>query len=241
MSLPLFNSRSRLLIARIVPLLFLFLVALPATSVAQYSIWSVRVGPSLGFQKWNGVGSTQPLLGYHGAVAVESYEPGNPFAFFAELGYHLRGSSKRIQGGQTNGGLNYDPYTIRNSFHNIGLAFGGRKHFGEFNQFYYMLALRGEITAAFELQNYYQGLNQDVRRFNYGLDVGGGINIPLGYHMGFLQIQLQPDLSRQIYSLPISGYDYFGNPYVFPEQRVINYSFELSVGIRFNGNVEIEE
>ncbi|MBK8748515.1 MAG: hypothetical protein IPM04_11790 [Saprospiraceae bacterium] len=70
--------------------------------------------------------------------------------------------------------------------------------------------------------------------------MGGGINIPLGFHMGFIDLQLQPDLSRQIFSLRFAGQDYQGNNIIYPEQKVVNYSLELSVGIRINGNLDAE-
>jgi len=207
---------------------------------AQYSIWSFKAGPSLGFQRWNSVGSTQPLLGLHGSVAVESYEPGKPFAFFAELAYHQRGSSQRVNGGQTQNGVNYDGFTIKNRFHNLSFALGGRKSFGPDFRYFYSLDLRAEYTLDYELSNYFQGFDDFVRKFNYGLDVGGGINIPLGFHMGFIDLQLQPDLSRQIFSLRFAGQDYQGNNIIYPEQKVVNYSLELSVGIRINGNLDAE-
>jgi len=207
----------------------------------QYSIWSLRAGPSLGFQRWNGLGSTQPLLGFHGIVGIESFEPGKSSSFYGELGYHQRGSSKRVNGGQTVNGVNYDGFTIRNRFHNIALALGGRKSFGPDNRFFYNVALRGEYTVKYDLSGYYEGFGDFVRRFNYGLDVGAGINFPMGFHMGFVSIQLQPDLSRQIFSLRFSGQDYQGNTITFPEQKVVNYTLELSIGMRIYGNLIPEE
>ena len=82
----------RVKIIRLHHLIFSVLLIASIGSVdAQYSIWSFRAGPSLGFQRWNGLGSNQPLLGYHGIVGVESYEPGKTSSFYAELGYHQRG------------------------------------------------------------------------------------------------------------------------------------------------------
>ena len=208
---------------------------------AQYSIWSFKAGPTLGFQRWNGLGSTQPLLGMHGAVAVESYEPDKPFAFFAELAYHQRGSSQRINAGTTSNGINYEGFNIKNKFHNVSFALGGRKSFGQDLRYFYSLDLRAEYTLKYELSNYFEGFGDYVRRFNYGLDVGGGINIPIGFHMGFIQLQLQPDLSKQIFSLRFAGQDYQGNDIIYPEQKVVNYSLELSIGIRFNGNMDVDE
>ena len=74
----------------LIPVILFFLCTASMQQLnAQYSIWSFKAGPSLGFQRWNSVGSTQPLLGLHGSVAVESYEPGKPFAFFANSCYNL--------------------------------------------------------------------------------------------------------------------------------------------------------
>lgn len=222
-------------------LLIVFLIFGVNDLHAQYSIWSFKAGPSLGFQRWNGIGSTQPLLGMHGAIAVESYDPGKPFAFFAELAYHQRGSSQRINAGTTQDGINYDGFNIKNKFHNISFALGGRKSFGQDLRYFYSLDIRAEYTLKYELSNYFEGFGDFVRRFNYGLDVGGGVNIPMGFHMGFVQLQLQPDLSRQIFSLRFAGQDYQGNDIIYPEQKVVNYSLELSVGIRINGNMDPDE
>ncbi len=231
-----------LCVRSLMPLLLIMVMLIGVHKLrAQYSIWSYKAGPSLGFQRWNGIGSTQPLLGIHGAIAVESYEPGKPFAFFAELAYHQRGSSQRVNAGTTANGINYDGFNIRNKFHNISFALGGRKSFGPTLRYFYSLDLRAEYTLDYELSNYFEGFGEYVRRFNYGLDIGGGVNIPLGFHMGFVQLQLQPDLSKQIYSLRFAGQDFQGNDIVYPEQKVINYSLELSVGIRINGNMDPEE
>lgn len=208
---------------------------------AQYSIWSFRAGPSLAFQRWNGLGSTQPLIGYHGVIGLESYDPGKTSTFYGELGYHQRGSSKYVPAYQSNAGINYSSYTIRNVFHNVALALGGRKSFGQDNKFFYNLALRGEYTIKAQLSDVYVGFSEFVKNFNYGLDVGAGYNFPIGYHMGFIQVQLQPDLSKQIWSTQYSGFDYQGNPVTYPEQKVINYTFELSLGFRLYGNLIPED
>lgn len=232
----------RVKIIRLHHLIFSVLLMASIGSVdAQYSIWSFRAGPSLGFQRWNGLGSNQPLLGYHGIVGVESYEPGKTSSFYAELGYHQRGSSRHVPAFQSSNGINYDAYTIRNVFHNVGIALGGRKTFGSKNQFFYNLALRGEYTVKSQLSLSYIGFTDFVKKFNYGLDVGAGYNFPVGFHMGFVTIQLQPDLSKQIWSERFRGQDYQGNTFIFPEQKVINYTFELSLGIRIWGNLIPEE
>lgn len=220
---------------------FILVMATAISVNAQYSIWSFRAGPSLAFQRWNGLGSTQPLIGYHGIIGMESYEPGKASSFYGELGYHQRGSSKYVPAYQSNAGINYNSYTIRNVFHNVGLALGGRKSFGPNNKFFYNLALRGEYTIKAQLSDVYVGFSEFVRKFNYGVDIGAGYNFPIGYHMGFVQIQLQPDLSKQIWSTRYSGYDYQGNPVTYPEQKVINYTFELSLGFRLFGNLIPED
>lgn len=210
------------------------------TADAQ-SVWSLRAGPTLAMQRWNGVNNHSPLLAYHGAIGVESLNPGTPFALFAELGYHQRGMRVKVLPYQDVNGIDYPGFSIRNRFHNLGLALGGRKHFGSTDQFFYLLALRLEYTLNYELSYEYRGYSDFVRKLNYGLDFGGGIQFPLGIHMGFFQILFQPDVSRQIQSLRYTGFDYQGNPVTFPEQRVFNYSFELSAGIRINGNAVYED
>lgn len=223
-----------------IPILFVILFCTTTDFFAQ-SVWSLRAGPTLAMQRWNGINNNSPLIAYHAAIGVESLNPGVPFALFAELGYHQRGMHARIQSYQDQNGINYPGFSINNRFHNLGLALGGRKNFGSTDQFYYLLALRGEYTLGFDLSYEYTGYSDFVRRFNYGLDFGGGMQFPIGIHMGFVQILFQPDVSRQIQSLRYTGYDYLGNPVIFPEQRVFNYSFELSAGIRIFGNAELED
>ena len=217
------------------------LVVVPVSSYTQGSIYTFRAGPTLAMQRWNGVGNNSPLIAYHAVVGVESYEPDKPIAFIAELGYHLRGMSQRTQPYRDDNGIDYPAQSIQNKFHNLGLSLGARKNFGDNDRFFYLLALRGEYTLAFKLSQNFVGFDRYVRRFNYGLDVGGGVQFPLGVHMGFVQVMFQPDASKQIYSQPFYGYDYQGNPRTYPEQKVFNYSFELSVGLRILGNAEYEE
>lgn len=203
------------------------------------NIYYIKTGPSFGFQQWRGTSNRTPLLGYHGVLGIESISLDKPVAFYAELGYHTRGSSERVR--YVTGLGTREVAVIKNKFHNVALALGGKSKVGDSKRLFYSLAVRGEYTIDFEMFNYYRIYDQFVRRFNYGLDIGGGFVFPLGIaHEGLLQVTFSPDVSRQVYAPPLQYIEpETGYNRVFPEQKTFNYTFEFTLGFRLNSNPDL--
>jgi hypothetical protein len=119
--------------------------------------------------------------------------------------------------------------------------------FKENLKYYYMFAMRGEYTAKtnlpyLDIQNpQQQGLINNtmfsnyVRRFNWGMDIGGGIERPITELItGFVEFTLSPDFSFQyrFANLGVTQNPTGTTNSVFTS-GFKNLSMELSVGVRF--------
>ena len=209
--------------------------------------WGFKVGPSMGLR-----GGTSPLFRYHGVAFIEGGGDENN-SLFAALGYHARGIAPRFTP------LTLQP-TIRtvslpSVFHNIALSVGMKKRFDYRNdmKYYYLFGLRGEYTAKtnlpyLDIQNPKQQtlvnntmFSNYVRRFNWGMDIGGGLERPFSeLVVGFLEFAVSPDFSFQyrfanLGTTPTSGIanSVFTNGFK-------NLSLELSLGLRFWNKVIYE-
>lgn len=219
------------------------------------SAFGVKGGLSVGFQNWNDF-QQDPLFAYHGAIYTETYGEEEPFAIYAQIGYHVRGSAIRNRNfvSLTTG----QPFRLNTrafQFNNISLQLGGKRKypFGTgFNQVYYLLGLRGEYTISTNLEEY-QDFNErnpaysiypfpeGVQRFNYGVSVGGGYEFMFQELVGgFVELSVHPDFSRQYEQPPVSNVldPYTGQSRTIPERIIRNVSFEVSVGIRLIRKVE---
>jgi hypothetical protein len=168
-------------------------------------------------------------------------------AFFGEIGYHQRGSAERYPAQQytlPGGGLYNSPaITYAYRFHNIGLALGAKKNYEtpSGKNYYYKFGFRGEYTAGVQFPygssgNPYLPQKGNVRRITYGAIVGGGKEFTYSEAMTpFIEFRVCPDFARQYYAGPIRNVrnPYSGDLYTIPEQKVINISLELSIGIKF--------
>lgn len=217
--------------------------------------FGVKGGLSVGFQNWNDF-QRDPLFKYHGAVYIESYEEEEPFALFAQLGYHVRGSAIRNQNfvdRLTN--QVFRPATREFQFRNAALILGGKRKYdfgAGFNQVYYSLGLRGEYTISTNLEEYREfnernaiyaiyPFPEGVQRFNYGVSVGGGIEFMFQELVGgFVELSVHPDFSRQYEQPPIPNVTdpFTGQNRTIQERIIRNVSFELSVGIRLIRKIE---
>jgi hypothetical protein len=230
--------------------LFLLLFGLALAGIdlnAQGFAWGLKAGPSLGFQLWEPPATRGGLLGYHGAVYIESLDLEERYALYAQLGYHLRGSTVRFQFIDFNTGERFqerEPY----SFGNLALQVGAKQKFGAGRggtNFFYLLGLRGEYNLTNNLPKssdeiFYHGgtlFDEFVRDFVFGASVGGGVEFPFSdYVGGMIEISVHPDFSKQ--------FDQQGdlnliNPF-FPQNRVLipargirNLTLELTLAIRF--------
>lgn len=231
-----------------IKILYLFLlILLQNTSKAQSSggfYWGVKSGLTLGTQKWNG-SDRSPLLRYHGVLFVESAK-NEKSSFYAQTGFHVRGSAVRYGAYQDQSGVFRQGFTDGYQFRNVSISTGIKQKFAykDAIKYFYGLGLRGEYTINTNLP---KGNNvyslyfpiddpNTVRRFNGGLDFIGGFEMKFSDLIGgILQFTLSPDVTKQYFSVPIPNVrdPYSGQSVTIPAQDIRNLSLEISLGLRF--------
>ncbi|MEM6317648.1 MAG: hypothetical protein AAF960_08255 [Bacteroidota bacterium] len=219
---------------------------------AQSFAWGVRGGLLVGLQKWEGF-QRDPLLKYSGNVFIESVPEGNAFALFAQAGLHLKGSAIRNQRFFFPNGDEYRPPTTEFIFRNVSVVLGAKQKFdfGLNGKKYYSFGLRGDYTVSTNLDDYKTPSNPApftfpdnffVRKFNYGVSVGGGLEFPLSELIGaVVDLSLNPDVSFQYQQPALGNVVSPSNPgqtISIPERKIVNVTLELSVGFRFLRIVE---
>lgn len=227
-----------------IPFIFCWIVLLFSADFlkGQSTAYILKGGPTGASQSWDGTQrSNNLLLRYHAALAVETHDnEEDKFAAFAQLGYHMKGSALRFRGGIGIDGTVFGPQTSALEFHNISLIAGAkRKHdINYVDKWYYQLGLRLDYTAAYNLE-FYQGFADGVRRWNFGITVGGGYQWNFSEHISLiLEANVHPDFSRQIFMPPSRFINPFtGELEIWPETNVTNLAFEISIGIRFLNKV----
>ncbi|MTB52292.1 hypothetical protein [Lewinella sp. W8] len=242
-------------------LLFVLPLSLSAQNLQQEGEYGIdwggylfgfKGGASLGNQDWTGL-ETELLLGYHGALFVESVPAQGKFSFYGQLGYHIRGSRISRRRGFTFGGAGVTLPADDFRFQNISLGIGAKQVFGysRIADFYYLLGVRLDYNVDTNLDEYDQlegsfGLNfranypfesySFINRFTYGVSAGAGANIPINDAMGgFVEISAHPDLNFQYNQPPIQNViDPFGaGNRTIGERAIRNFTIEISVGLRF--------
>lgn len=224
-----------------------FIVVIMAFSFwgyAQGGAWyGVKGGYGLNNQKWNDF-DREFLIAPFFDIFSESYSDDSPSSLYAQLGYHVRGSSTRFSN-PFSGGL----FTQGFRFNNLVLELGAKRILSESASFkpYYILGIRGEYTLSTNLDDYlifespYYPFNDFVRKFNYGVTVGGGFEHQFSeFVSGFIEFAVNPDLSAQYRQDPIPNViDPFTNQLINLGERVIrNLSFEIKAGVKFLRKVE---
>jgi hypothetical protein len=207
------------------------------------TLYGLKGGLTVGTQRWNNF-DRQALFSYHGAFSLESAgewrENKSRTLFGMQLGYHRRGSAVRVQYADPSNPQNVIRDVLPYPFHNLSLVVSGKgQHLlsptmlGQYN-----LGLRLDYTVAYS--NPFMDFDRFVNKFNYGLWLGGGLQWALGKAPLnlLLEVNISPDISRQIYvppGIPIQYVDWSGNVQRFPsqEQKVMNMCFEVSVGLIF--------
>lgn len=221
------------------------------------SFFGFRGGASLSSQNWSGF-EMRPLLTYHGDFFLETLPEEGQFSLWASLGYHNRGSRQQTRRAfDLNGNLFRVPSQTF-EFRNLSLAVGGKQVFKYTRSadIYYTIGLRLDYTIDTNLDKYNDLENSTglvfrayypfedydfIRRINYGVVAGGGIDIPLSDKVGAtIQLTAHPDFSLQ-YDQPaienvISPFT-AGNTRI-PQRRIRNFTLELSAGFRFLRKVE---
>ncbi|MCO6477523.1 MAG: hypothetical protein J5I94_12910 [Phaeodactylibacter sp.] len=239
----------------------LFLLVLAAAGVQAQSYggfaFGVKGGPTIGLQQWEGF-EQDPLFKYHGIVFIESITEANEFGVFAQLGYHQKGSAIRNRNFFNN--LNnqfFRPPAREFIFENLSLTGGAKQKFslgtGD-SKAYYALGIRLDYTIGTNLDQYTRFIEanpafaiypiddtQFIREINYGLTLGGGIEIPFSEMVGtMIEFTVNPDFSYQYEQpeIPNVRDPYTGNTVSIPQRRIRNLTFELTVGFRFLRKVE---
>ncbi len=227
-----------------------FLLLLTNWCQAQGSAFGIKGGPSLGIQTGSG-SLSGALTSYHAIAFIESLPEDDRFAIFLQGGYHNRGSSQQRRFFP---GTNFNS-TPSNSyiFKNLSLSLGAKQKFdwkGD-NNVYYMLGVRGDYTIGNNFDQFELFSSQTnifffpqeffIRKFNYGMIVGGGVELNWGELWGgVVELTINPDLSAQYQQAPIPNvYNPFtGNNESLPQRRFANVTVELTFGIRLLRKVE---
>jgi hypothetical protein len=223
--------------------LFVSFLFANTTIHAQSTAYILKGGATGGSQTWeNAPRNNNLLLRYHGAIAVETHDNlEDKFAAFLQLGYHVKGSALRFRGGVDLNGNVFGPQTNALEFRNISMILGGKRKYdiGEYDKWYYSLGIRGDYTASYTL-DFFPGFSDGVRRWNFGISLGGGYQWNISEHIGLIfEANVHPDFSRQIFLPPARYINFFtGELETWPEISIRNVAFEISIGIRFLNKVE---
>jgi hypothetical protein len=212
-------------------------------AVAQSYAFGVKGGMVMGLQRFNGLNNRDILLGYQGDIFIESADDNEQFSLFAAAGYHQRGSAQIFRNGFNPFSGNIIPATsIRSVYHNAVLTAGGKQKFEwGASRYYYSIGLRGEYTIDWNLGflDFLPNQEQYVQRIIAGVTVGGGLEVPFSeFVAGIVELNVHPDLTRQLFLPQQRGIDRNGNPFLINEQNIYNVSVELTIGLRFLHKIE---
>lgn len=218
---------------------------------SQSYAFGIKGGLTAGMQQWEGQ-DRGLMFKYHGAAFIESANEDVTYSVFAEAGFHQRGSARRNLRFRTVSGNLFDAPTQEYIFNNVSLTLGAKdkKPISPEAFFYYGLGVRVEYTISTNLdvfreqfeeiygQNIITGypIPEYVRSWNYGITVQGGLEWHwTEFVAGIAELRVSPDFSTQYLQPPIrNAFDpVTGNTRSFNEQKAVNISIELSIGIRF--------
>ena len=219
---------------------------------AQGTAYSFKGGLTLGVQKWNGF-DQDPLFKYHGAISAESLDETSLFSVFAQAGYHVKGSALRSGSFLDQNGNFYRLPAQEFLFKNISLILGGKRKYDltDAMRGYYLFGLRGDYTLGTNLDEYeaaneyngglYYPIDGFVKKWNYGVTLGGGFEFSLGDLVGaLLEFTVNPDFSYQYKqpAIPNVRDPYSGQNRTIPERTIRNVTFEITAGFRLLRVVE---
>ncbi|MEL7117861.1 MAG: hypothetical protein AAFO07_00415 [Bacteroidota bacterium] len=252
----------KLLASRSGLIMVLFFAGLSYLDAQSYA-FGVKGGLTVGLQRWgNTFNSREPLFRYHGDLFIETADSDEPFALFASGGYRIKGSAIRFRrqvATLPDGSVReFGAQTIPFEFHNLSVVLGAKQKFPmgySDSKLYYSFGVRVDYTIDTKLRPdfieeddpfaIFYPIEGFVNEFNYGITVGGGIEVPFTELIGMiLELNVSPDFSRQ-YNQPqinnvINTSPFATNPTVtIPERMITNLVFELSLGFRFMNKVII--
>ncbi len=198
--------------------------------------FGAKGGLSLATQNWNNAERRFKLTN-HFNVFIETLDPDDRGALFAQIGLHTRGSAIRFS--FLNGGFGQDGYT----FKNISLMLGAKKKINPLanSHPYYFFGIRAEYNVSNNLEElflrYCTGAIQKtvtlpipdfVNRFNYGASIGGGFEFEATeFFIPAIEITFSPDFGFQ-YDAP----ELNTIPAV-PQTRIRNMTLEVSLVLKF--------
>lgn len=214
-------------------------------TIAQENGFGIKGGPSLGYQKW-GTNQRDPLLRWHLAAFMDSEGSDGKSVVYGQFGYHVKGGAFIVPYFYDINRNAYPGGTYGMEFRNLSLDLGLKKYLsiGTWKP-YYAIGLRGEYTVSTKFELYQNLDNNDyIHRWNYGfsLKIGTEYTFSKMVHGG-LELNVAPDLSKQIYVDPsIPRY----NPYTRLYERgseisAINTTIELSFYLRFIQIIQYDE
>lgn len=226
---------------------------------AQSTAYVFSGGGTIGTQRWDNSFDRQPLLAWNGTLSIESVNNDDDSgSLFAQIGYHVKGSSVRVQYLNFNGNGAFRA-SERFKFNNISLVLGAKQKFqlADGAKYYYFGGIRGDYTVSTNLEELLEGnrgnpwaatfypLPQAVNKIMGGVSVGGGLEFPLSELVGAeLKLSINPDFTLQYNQPPIpniiiSDPLFQGQSTTIPERRIRNTTVEISLGLRLLRKVVI--
>jgi hypothetical protein len=228
---------------------------MPDMACGQSQVFVINSGLSIGSQRWNDNFDRNLLFQYHGAVAIETLNnEDDRSAVFAQLGYHVKGSSTRFQFFTLDGGRFQT--VDRFKFNNISLLLGAKmkKPLGAGDsKYFYFGGVRGDYTYSTNIDElggdplvnpfiriYYPSIGF-MRRFMFGVSAGMGVQLPISELVGAeFKIGVHPDFTPQYNQPPLVNVIDPLNPgqnLTLPERQIRNTTVELSVALRLTRKV----
>lgn len=219
------------------------LCLLMASSSFSQSFWFGPKGAiSFNVQNWDGF-ERDPYFSINGDIYIESEDEFSRSSLYAQIGLHTRGSSTRVNF------LGGNAATQSFQFDNLVFEAGAKQKLtDQINKGpYYLLAARAEYTLSTNLSEYVQfqsafyPIDDFVRKFNYGVTVGGGWEFEFSELIGgLIELTVNPDLSNQYeqQAIPNVINPFNGQQITLPERKVRNLTFEIKFGLRFMRKVE---
>ncbi len=216
---------------------------LTATSSFSQSFWFGPKGAvSFNVQNWDGF-ERDPYFSINGDFFIETEDEYSRSSLYAQIGLHTRGSSTRVN--FFNGNAAVQSF----QFDNLVLEVGAKQKLtDQINTGpYYLFGARAEYTLGTNLSEYvrfqsaFYPIDDFVRKFNYGVTVGGGWEFEFSELIGgLIELTINPDLSNQYEQQAIQNVvNPFNNQTItLPERKVRNLTFGIKFGLRFMRKVE---
>lgn len=225
---------------------------------AQSTAYVMGGGLTIGSQRWDN-SQRQALFQWHGTLAVESVDDENDrAALFAQIGYHVKGSTTRFRFFNYSGGVFQT--VDRFKFNNISLILGAKQKFplgGGQARYFYFGGVRGDYTLSTNIDELGSRVGGSfpsyraiypfigyVNRWIFGVSAGVGVQLPFSDLVGVeAKVSVHPDFTYQ-YNQPPIGNVFDPNTMqtiTIGARQIRNTAVELSVCLRLLRKVVYEE